>query len=289
MMQRSAKISVVMPAFNEANRIQDSLQETINTFDEYKSNYEIIVVDDGSSDDTFQKAQAVAARYYEGRIRVLRNLVNCGKGRAIKKGVRYAGGDYIVFLDADMDLHPGQINTFFDIMRLTNTDIVIGSKMHPNSQLRYPWYRRLMSAVYYYLVKCLFGLPVHDTQTGLKLFKREAARKLFKHNKTKKFAFDLEVLANAHRLGFTIAEAPIILQNQRVFGRIGIRAIALMLIDTFAIFYRMYIRKSYEPKKAAQHSLSFSNASRRARRSHLAKRGRSRAQLAITPPLALHK
>ena len=222
------KISIIMPAFNEENHIVLSLEETVKTFDNFKCDYEIIVFDDGSKDKTFALACEFAHKYNNGRIIVKRNVVNHGKGRALRKGFRHAKGDYVIFLDSDMDLHPGQINTFFDIMQLTNTDIVIGSKRHPNSKLFYPWDRRVMSAVYFFLIRLLFGLPINDTQTGLKLFKYEVLEEVFRKFVCREFAFDLELLVNAHLLGYKIEEAPVNIKSQRPYSRIGLGTICKM-------------------------------------------------------------
>jgi glycosyltransferase involved in cell wall biosynthesis len=169
-----------------------------------------------------------------------------GKGRVMKKALHYITGDYTLFLDADMDLHPLQFQTLFDIMRLDKADIVIGSKLHPNSIVNYPLQRKIISFVYYLLVRLLFNLPCHDTQTGLKLFKTEVLRNVLPRVLVKKFAFDLEVLVNAHRLGYKIAEAPIILKPKRQYGRIGPRALFTTGWDTLAIFYRVYILRYYD-------------------------------------------
>ena len=239
------KISIVMPAYNEASRIVSSIEETAKTFNEFGCDWELLVMDDGSTDDTYQKACELIEKYPQQLI-VKKNPFNLGKGRAIKKALHYLSGDYVVFLDADMDLHPVQVQTLFDIMRLDKADIVIGSKMHPNSIVDYPFDRRIISLVYYLLVKFLFNLPCHDTQTGLKLFKTEVLRKVLPRVLVKKFAYDLEVLANAHHLGFRIAEAPIVIKPQRRYGRIGFRAIVTTTWDTLAIFYRMHILKYYD-------------------------------------------
>jgi len=234
-----------MPAYNEASHIVSSIEETAKTFNEFGCDWELLVMDDGSTDDTYQKACELIEKYPQQLI-VKKNPFNLGKGRAIKKALHYLSGDYVVFLDADMDLHPVQVQTLFDIMRLDKADIVIGSKMHPNSIVDYPFDRRIISLVYYLLVKFLFNLPCHDTQTGLKLFKTEVLRKVLPRVLVKKFAYDLEVLANAHHLGFRIAEAPIVIKPQRRYGRIGFRAIVTTTWDTLAIFYRMHILKYYD-------------------------------------------
>ena len=240
------KISVIMPAYNEAGHIKSSIEETVKAFNEFGCQWELVVMDDGSTDDTFSRALELTKSYPHSLI-VKQNSFNLGKGRAIKKALRYISGEYAVFLDADMDLHPTQVETLFDIMRLNNADVVIGSKMHPNSVVRYPLQRKLMSHIYYLLVRILFNLPCHDTQTGLKLFKTEVLRKVFPRILVKKFAFDLEVLVNAHHLGYRIAEAPIVLNPQRFsYGRIGIRAVLVTFWDTLAVFYRMYIVHYYD-------------------------------------------
>lgn len=239
------KISVVMPAYNEEARICASIEETIKTFIDFGCSWELIVIDDGSTDSTYLRACELVDKY-PGRLTVKKNPVNLGKGRALKKSLRYISGDYVVFIDADMDLHPVQVEALFDIMRLDNADIVIGSKLHPNSIVNYPLQRRFISMIYYLLVKILFNLPCHDTQTGLKLFKAEVLRSVFPRILVKKFAFDLEVLANAHHLGYQIAEAPIVLNSQRRYGRIGAGSILTTFWDTLAIFYRMHIVKYYD-------------------------------------------
>jgi len=239
------KISIIMPAFNEALHIESSIKETAKTFSDFGCDWELVVIDDGSSDDTYSILEQMQPKY-GGQLIINKNPYNVGKGRALKKAFRYTSGDYIVFLDADMDLHPIQVQTLFDILRLDNADIVIGSKMHPNSRVKYPLKRKIISLGYFLLIKLLFGLPCHDTQTGLKLFKREVLEKVFPRILVKRFAFDLEILVNAHHLGFKIAEAPIVLNPQRAYGRIGPGAVWVTTQDTLAVFYRMRILKYYD-------------------------------------------
>ena len=237
------KISVVIPAHNEAGIIAGSLGETVRVFNDFGCKYEIIVVDDGSSDDTFKNALKASRQYSNVIVKQLK--INRGKGRALKVGFRQCSGDYVVFLDADMELHPAQLQTFFDIMRLDEADVVIGSKRHPNSRLDYPLDRRIISGVYFFLIKIFFGLPIRDTQTGLKLFKSEVLKKVFPRILVKAFGYDLEILVNVRQLGYRIAEAPIVLDTQR-YGRIGMNSIWTTWQDTMAIWYRAYILRYYD-------------------------------------------
>lgn len=240
------KVSIVIPAYNEAGHIVNNINEVIRVFNDFKYEYEIIIVDDGSNDNTYEEAKKAADQYKNVIVR--KNQRNYGKGRALKKGVRFASGDYIVLLDADMELHPSQIQTFFDIMKLDDADVVIGSKMHPNSKVLYPFHRKVVSTVYYAIIWLLFDLPTRDTQTGLKLFKAEVLKRVFPKILIKKFAYDIELLAVAHRLGYKIIDAPVKLDSKFRWGRVGFKAIYDTWWDTMAIWYRMYILHWYNKK-----------------------------------------
>ena len=114
------KISVIMPAFNESDIIERNVSETIRTFENFKVDFEIIIIDDGSTDETWAKIKELEKN--SPNVKVTRNMKNFGKGRALKKGFRFADGGYVVFLDSDIDLHPAQLETFFDIMNIYGRD-----------------------------------------------------------------------------------------------------------------------------------------------------------------------
>ncbi len=242
----TGKISVIMPAYNEARHIVKNLLEVVDTLAVFGYDFEVIVVDDGSPDKTYLEAVKLLSTHPE-LVRVVHYDENRGKGNALICGTTFAKGEYVVFLDADMDLHPSQLPVLFGIMDAENADVVIGSKRHPASIVNYPWHRRMGSWAYYSLIKLLFGLPVKDTQTGLKIFKRAVLARVFPRILVKRFAFDIEVLANVHHLGYKIVDAPVTLEFQRgTFGRIKPRDIYRIMLDTAAIFYRMRIINYYD-------------------------------------------
>lgn len=241
------KISIIMPAYNEGPRIYDNILETVRTMEELGLNHELIVVDDGSKDNTYQEANRAASR--SANVQAVRYANNGGKGNALKYGFRYVTGDLVAFLDADLDLHPRQIKTFLEYMEKYNADVVIGSKRHKLSQVDYPLQRRILSRGYSLLIKMLFNLSVKDTQTGLKLFKREVLEEIFPKVLSKEYAFDLELLVNVHDRGYAIAEAPIVLNFQREFGRVGLADVKPIAIDTAAIFYRLRVLKHQDDPK----------------------------------------
>lgn len=236
-----------MPAYNEGRHILSNIRETERTFNDLGVKYEIIVVDDGSNDNTLAEAKRAATA--KGNLIVIKNTKNHGKGYSLKNGFRRATGELVLFLDADLELHPGQIRTLYDIMELQEVDVVIGSKRHPDSRLDYPLQRRIVSSVYFFLIKLLFGLPLRDTQTGIKLFKKEVLKKAFPRMLVKRYAYDLELLVIAHHFGYKIGEAPVVLNFKEKMGSLNFGAVYLTWWDTMAIFYRMYILKYYDEKK----------------------------------------
>jgi len=240
------KISVIIPAYNEGDNIENTIKETIKVFEEVGSEYEIVVVDDGSEDDTFLKAKK--AKGNNNFVKVIRcGEINMGKGFAIKSGFEHVSGDLVVFMDADLDLHPEQIKILFKHLKEENADVVIGSKRHPDSIVDYPWYRKIMSDVYYLLILILFNLPIRDTQTGLKMFKYKPIKEAFERILVKRFAFDLELLLIIHKLGYRIVDAPVkLVFKPKKFRSVGLNAIFHVLWDTAAIFYRLYILKFYK-------------------------------------------
>jgi glycosyltransferase involved in cell wall biosynthesis len=240
------KISIIMPAYNEGVHIYQNLRETHSVLKKTKVRFEIILVNDGSSDNTYSEARRAAADF--PNIVAINIISNGGKGNALKEGFSYTTGDYIVFLDADLDLHPEQLHYMLRIMRDEQAEVVTGSKHHPDTELNYPASRRLFSKMYAFILKILFDLPLRDTQTGLKIFKREVLERVFPVVLCKRYAFDVELLANAHRIGYKVIESPVVLnfRRQMKWGRIGLRAIYHLGMDTLAIFYRMHIRRYYD-------------------------------------------
>jgi glycosyltransferase involved in cell wall biosynthesis len=237
-------LSVLMPAYNEGPRIRANILAVDRIFRAMGRPFEIIVVDDGSGDWTFEEACRAAKGVRH--IIVKRMEVNQGKGWALKEAFRLARGEWVVFLDSDLDIDPSQIELFFRVQKKHAADVVIGSKRHPDSKLAYPLKRRIVSAGYFFLVKLLFRLPLRDTQTGLKLFRREVLQSVFPRVLVKRYAFDLELLVLAHHFGFSIVEAPVIVNYTGKFGHIGLRAIFNIWWDTMAVFYRLRIKKTYE-------------------------------------------
>ena len=237
-------LSVVMPAFRLAPIIADNIRRVDAVLAPLGFPYEIIPVDDGSGDGTADAIRSVA----EALPSVLPVFLaaNAGKGNALRQGFKASKGDFVLLLDADLDLAPEMLPRYFEIMEAAAADIVIGSKRHPESVIDYPFLRRVASRVYYGLVRFLIGLPATDTQTGMKLFRREALQWSFDRMLVKRFAFDLELLSIAYGAGFKVCEAPIKMEFGDKIGALSFASVKSVLTDTFAIFYRLKLIHYYQ-------------------------------------------
>ncbi len=234
------KVSIIMPSYNPEDIILN-LKEAIKSLEEVTPDFEIILVDDGSTNNGFQKLKEFNNR----KVKVVGYKKNMGKGYAIKYGFNFVKGKYVSFVDSGRDLDPRQLKNFLKIMESKDADIVIGSKRHQDSKVHYPLLRRFMSKTYQLINRILFNLKVKDTQVGLKLFRKEVLEKIMPKIVIKRFAFDLELLVIANKYGFKIVEAPIIMRY-RFKSTIKPGAIFWMLWDTAAIFYRAKILNWYD-------------------------------------------
>lgn len=237
--------SVVVPAYNEGDHIFDNLKVMSDTISSFCDDFEIIAVNDGSRDRTWLEIQR-AAKLIPGVVDAGYE-VNRGKGSAIVEGVMKSRGDIVGFLDADLDLMPDMFEGFLKKMEETGCDVVIGSKMHKDSKLDYPPLRKFVSFGYFVMLKVLFGLSCHDTQTGIKIYKGDLIRKIVKVRQIKGYAFDIELLALAYRLGAKIEEMPIVLHYTREesFSRIRIGDIWKMFTDTWKVWWHLRVVHKY--------------------------------------------
>ncbi len=240
------RLSVIMPAYNLASSVYENLVKTAELFESHGIRAELIPVDDGSSDGTAAElARAAELKFEHVVVRPVVCEQNGGKGSALKAGFEASSGEYVMLLDGDLDIHPKQTPVFFDTMVRSGADIVIGSKRHPRSVVQYPWHRRIVSWAYFTLVRIFVGLPITDTQTGMKLFKRSVLGESLGRMLVKTYAFDLELLAIAHQRGAKIAEAPVVIRFGNKFGALKAHTVKTMALDSLAVFYRLRILKYY--------------------------------------------
>jgi glycosyltransferase involved in cell wall biosynthesis len=234
-------VSVVLCAYNEENVIEDTIHSVNIVMDQTGWNYEIIVVDDGSSDHTRKRAAEYVGTSHNGHLKVIGYEKNMGKGNAIKTGFVHAQGDFIVVIDSDLDVDPTMIPSY--VKALENNDIVVASKWHPRSRTEITLKRKVLSYGFNVLSRLLTGIKLTDTQTGLKAFRREVLERMAPKFVVKRYAFDLEVIGACNHAGYRISVLPV---DVHIESMVSFKEILRMILDMFGIAYRLRVLKYYQ-------------------------------------------
>lgn len=201
-------LSVIIPAYNEEERLQNSLERVVAYLDEQPFSSEVLIVDDGSTDDTVTVARRYAGK--RANVRTLHYTPNHGKGRAVREGMKEADGQLMLLCDADLSTPINELERLVPFIG-AGYDVVIGSRALPESDLRVhqPWLRERLGRTFNLLVRLLGVRGFADTQCGFKLFTRQAARDVFPKLFTDRWAFDVEALLVAAMLGYRVREVPV--------------------------------------------------------------------------------
>jgi dolichyl-phosphate beta-glucosyltransferase len=202
-------ISIVIPAFNEAGRIQSAIYDIWNYMSTQGSRFEIIVVDNSSTDGTDAVVSSIADKLENVRL-IRTSRSNRGKGYAVKKGIFASQGNLLLYCDADMSAPIKEIEKLITWIG-HGFDISIGSRAMKESHItvKQPWYRGIMGRIFNCAVKVIVLRGIRDTQCGFKLFRGDIAKKIFNKVRIEGFGFDVEVLFIAGKLGYSIKEVPI--------------------------------------------------------------------------------
>lgn len=231
-------ISVVIPFYNQERTISVSLKRIRRVLGSL-SRYELIAVNDGSSDDTLRILQAEQA--LDPSLKIVSYSKNMGKGYAVKRGVVESKGDIVLFTDGDLDISPDIILEY--IRQLKTCDLVVGSKRHALSKVKAPMSRKFLSRAFNMIARISTGIKIKDTQAGLKAGKGEALRTIFKLMLVKRYAFDVELLTIVGLLRMNIVEMPINIDMDRKFK---FKDIWRMFVDVIAISYRYRVIRWYQ-------------------------------------------
>ena len=206
--------SVVVPAFNEARRLPSALETLLPYLEARGETFEVVLVDDGSADDTLRLMRAAALA--NPVIRVVAQSPNRGKGRALAEGIRVTEADLVLVSDTDFSTPITELDKLLAALA-AGADIAIGSRARRASQVErsQPLYRVLMGKTFNLIVQALILPGLWDTQCGFKLFRGDVARELFADLTTDGFGYDVDVLYLARRRRYRIAEVPVRWINSR--------------------------------------------------------------------------
>jgi len=203
-------LSIVIPAYNEERRLPATLDVVFNWLDASPyGDAEVLVVDDGSTDATAAVVESRAAM--EPRLRLVQNPGNRGKGFAIRHGMLQAKGDWILFSDADLSAPIDELPKLLAAAQEQGAAIAIGSRALDRSLIgvHQSQWREMSGILFNRIMRVITGLPFSDTQCGFKLFRRDAARRVFPLQRLDGFSFDVEDLFVAHTLGIPTIEVPV--------------------------------------------------------------------------------
>ena len=208
---QKAKISLIIPAYNEKAIIINTIESALDFLERNYSDYELIISDDGSTDETEKIAKSIPNTH----LRVIGHKPNKGKGSAVREGILAACGDIVVYTDADLAYGIESVGELITKLHSEDAQIAIGSrKLHPEGYRDYPMIRLLASRLFSFLTGLFAGFH-YDTQCGLKAFSAKAAKQIFSRSISDGFAFDFEVMMLAKGLGLSVAQLPVKIINHR--------------------------------------------------------------------------
>jgi dolichyl-phosphate beta-glucosyltransferase len=227
-------ISIIIPTYNEANRIQQTVVAIDSYLKERFANYEIIVIDDGSLDSTFSILSNLCESYEN--LTVIKKMNNTGKGYSVREGILASNGKLTLFCDADLSTPIIEIEKLIPWIN-KGFDIAIGSRALSDSEIivRQPWYRERMGKIFNILVRLFILKGFRDTQCGFKLFRSDVAKNIFKRSNIKGYSFDVEVLYIAKRLNYKIKEVPVRWSNSKDSKLSILKDPIIMIIELFKI------------------------------------------------------
>jgi dolichyl-phosphate beta-glucosyltransferase len=209
-----SSVSIVIPAYQEAHRLPPTLEQIDAWMRTAGRPVEIWIVVEPGTDGTGEIAAAAAAR--QPYLRVIANAVHRGKGFAVRTGMQAATGDLVFYMDCDLSVPLREVDAFADHFDAhADVDVLIGNRQHAQSRITQyqSWLRRRMGQTFNALLRRLALVGVHDTQCGFKAFRKGAAQAIFARQQLDGFAFDVEVLLLAKKLGFHVADLPVEWRN----------------------------------------------------------------------------
>jgi glycosyltransferase involved in cell wall biosynthesis len=227
-------LSIVVPAYNEARRIRETLERLSHFKRAEPYTIELMVVDDGSTDQTVETVSEFPA------IRLVRNDRNHGKGFTVRHGVLEARGEFVLFTDADLSTPIQEVDKLLSALQSSGADAAVGSRALNRKLIgiHQPWFRDMAGRFFNLLVRAFTGLRLRDTQCGFKLFRRTSTRRAFELMRVESFGFDPELLFLIERGGGKVVEVPVRWDDNPATKVRFLRDSTRMFLDLMVIRWR---------------------------------------------------
>jgi glycosyltransferase involved in cell wall biosynthesis len=242
-------LSIVIPAFNEEDRLERCLRELHSYFQTREWPAELVVVDDGSTDSTADVAGRTARAVPGMQLQLLRNSQNAGKGYSVRRGLLAARGEHTLITDVDLSTPIEEFEKLYQALADKQAQIAIGSRDLPESDVRVHQsnLRERSGKVFNLLVRGLLRLPFRDTQCGFKIFQTDVSRSLFERQAVNRYSFDVEILLMAREAGLRTVEVPVVWRHDRG-SRVRFLRDGLKMILDLGIITAKYWTGGYRPR-----------------------------------------
>lgn len=248
------QLSIVIPAYNESARIEQTLDRVMNCVSVQGWDAEVLVVDDGSKDNT----AAIVERWMRvhPRLHLVKNAGNRGKGYSVRNGLLQAAGEIVMFTDADLSAPMEEAERLVAAIA-AGADVAIGSRWMDRTRqtIHQPFYRQFFGRCFNWITRRVMGLPFKDTQCGFKAFKREAAQVIFRLQTIERWGFDPEILFIARKLKYTIREVPVTWGHDER-SRISYLKDGMKMLEEMAVIRANSVRGRYDEAIAAMKDTS---------------------------------
>ncbi len=247
------ELSIVIPAYNEALRINATLSRVLECVATQGWDAEVLVVDDGSTDETAE----IVERWMRmpgranGRLHLIQNPGNRGKGYSVRNGLLQAAGEIVMFTDADLSAPMEEAERLLTAIR-EGADVAIGSRWldRQRQTIQQPLYRQIFGRCFNWITRRVMNLPFHDTQCGFKAFRREAAQVIFRLQTIERWGFDPEILFIARKLKYVIEEVPVTWGHDER-SRLSYLKDGMKMLEEMAVVRRNSLAGRYDQAIAA--------------------------------------
>jgi glycosyltransferase involved in cell wall biosynthesis len=206
-MKSSVRVTVVFPAYNEADKLEFAVEKVTQALKKFASSYEIIIAEDGSTDGTDKLAAALAENF--PFVKHIHGEKRLGRGAALKNAFKQSSGEVLVYMDLDLATDVKHLKSLVEAVESEGYDFATGSRLLPESNVKRSGTRDIASKTYNFMVRALLGSEIKDHQCGFKAFKREPLMQLLDEVGANHWFWDTEVLVRAHRRGYKIKEIPV--------------------------------------------------------------------------------